>query len=186
MIDKHYESLSKLYLRLKGYVASNLILHSEDKGNLKTELDIIAFRFPYHSQENRKVNFPDYLCCSDSRIEILLADVKNTKRLESVRFNQGLRNDKASIKNLIEWIGTYKTVDDLVINKFERHFNLHNDRNLNSYSEFDEDFDIGKFRFRFVLFCPSLPEWKGNGYKYIHGQEIIDFIWDCLNNKALP
>ena len=29
IMDKHYENLTKLYLRLNGFVVSNLILHSE-------------------------------------------------------------------------------------------------------------------------------------------------------------
>lgn len=43
-----YESLTKLYLRLKGYVVTNLILHPEIDGKSKPELDIVAMRMPHH------------------------------------------------------------------------------------------------------------------------------------------
>ena len=60
-LDTHYENLSNLYLRLKGYVVTNLIIHSKTQGNLKSELDILGIRMPFHLQENRKVNVSDYL-----------------------------------------------------------------------------------------------------------------------------
>ena len=104
-LDKHYENISKLYLRLKGYVVTNLILHSEKSGNLKTELDILGIRMPFHLQENRQVNLFDYLESSKENIEIIIADVKNTKNIDNVKFNDGLRKDDLSIKELIDWIG---------------------------------------------------------------------------------
>ena len=73
-LDKHYENISKLYLRLKGYVVTNLILHSEKSGNLKTELDILGIRMPFHLQENRQVNLFDYLESSKENIEIIIVN----------------------------------------------------------------------------------------------------------------
>jgi hypothetical protein len=180
-MDKHYESLIKLYLRLKGYVVTNLILHSEIDGNSKSELDIVAIRMPYHIQEYRQVNVPDYLECSNTRIEILIGDVKNYTNLNAVEFNKGLRRCKNSIKQLIEWLGVYQTITETEIAKFEFHLNLHRNKELKKFAEFEEDLPIGKFTFKFTFFCPSLPEWNGIGFKYIHGNEIIDFVWECLN-----
>lgn len=112
LMDKHYESLSRLYLRLKGFLTSNLILHSEEDGNSRSELDIVAIRMPFHSQEYRWVDIEDYLECDDSRIEILIADVKNYSKIERVEFNKGLRKDKESIKQLVDWLGIYENVTD--------------------------------------------------------------------------
>ncbi|SHL61514.1 hypothetical protein [Myroides odoratimimus] len=180
-MDKHYESLTKLYLRLKGYVVTNLILHSEIDGNSKSELDVVAIRMPHHLQEYRQVNVPDYLECSNSRIEILIGDVKNYTNLNAIEFNKGLRRSKNSIKQLIEWLGVYERITENEIEKFEFYLNLHRNKKLKKFAEFEEDLPIGKLKFKFTFFCPSLSEWNGNGFKYIHGDEIIDFVWECLN-----
>lgn len=181
-MDKHYELLTKLYLRLKGYVVSNLIMHSEINGNSKSELDIVAIRMPYHSQEYRQVKIPDYLECSNTRIEILIGDVKNYTNLNNVEFNKGLRRCKESIKQLIEWLGIYEIITDNVIERFELNLNLHRNKELKSFAEFEEDLTFGKFKLKFTFFCPSLSQWDGNGFKYIHGEEIIDFVWECLKD----
>jgi hypothetical protein len=180
-MDKHYESLARLYLRLKGYIASNLILHSDQGGNSKSELDVVAVRMPHHAQEYRWVNVPDYLECSDSRVEILLGDVKNYAQLDNVEFNKGLRRDRESIRQLIDWLGVYENVTEEQIDKFESNLNLHRNKELNGFAEFNEDLPLGKFKFKFTFFCPSLTEWNGKGFKYIHGKEMIDFAWECLN-----
>lgn len=180
-MDKHYESLTRLYLRLKGFIASNLILHSDQEGNSKSELDVIAVRMPYHSQEYRWVNVPDYLDCSDNRIEILIGDVKNHAKLDRVEFNKGLRRNRDSIKQLIDWLGVYEKVSDEQIDKFEVNLNLHRNKELNGFSEFNEDLPLGNFKFKFTFFCPTLSEWNGKGFKYIHGEEMLDFAWECLN-----
>ena len=181
-MDKHYEILAKLYLRLKGFLVSNLIIHSNKEGDLKSELDIIAMRMPFHSQEYRWVNTVDYLECSDSRIEIIFADVKNYAKITDVQFNKGLRRYRDSIKQLIDWIGIYKVVDEDLIDKFEKYLNAHRKENKwNGFPQFTEDSDIGKFVLKFTFFCPSLPKWNGEGFQYINGEEMVDFIWECLN-----
>jgi hypothetical protein len=180
-MDKHYESLTRLYLRLKGYIASNLILHSDKEGNSRSELDVVAVHLPHHSQEYRWVHVPDYLECSESRIEILLGDVKNHSKLDTVMFNKGLREDKESIKQLVDWLGVYETVTNEQIDKFEQYLNVHSNKALNGFAIFDENLALGQFTFKFTFFCPSLDAWNGKGFKYIHGEEMIDFAWECLN-----
>tara|TARA_R110002051_G_scaffold201693_1_gene268479 strand:+ start:14837 stop:15523 length:687 start_codon:yes stop_codon:yes gene_type:complete len=182
-MEKHYEYLTKLYLRLKGYVVSNLIIHSESQGNSKTEIDIIGIRMPYHLQEDRQVNFHDDLECSNSKIEIIIADVKSTKQLNKVKFNKGLRQDGSSINKLIGWLGCYEEIDNDLVEKFKNYINLHSLTNLNSYAQFEERTQIGYFNFKFTFFCPLLPSWNGNGFKYVNGVQMIDFIWECLNDK---
>lgn len=103
-MDKHYENLVKLYLRLKGYLVSNLKIHSDVLGDLKSELDIIGLRFPNHMQDYRFVNIEDKLQSSDSRIEIIIADVKNYKNVTKLEFNKGLRQNHESIVQLINWL----------------------------------------------------------------------------------
>lgn len=183
IMDEHYEYLTRLYLRLKGFVVTNLILHSEEKGNSKSELDIVAIRMPFHSQEYRIVNVKDYLASSHDRIEILLADVKNYKKRDNVKFNKGLRSDRQSIKQLVEWLGIYQNVNDDIVNKFESFFNLHRQAKWLDFASFVEDLPLGRFNFKFTFFCPSLSKWDSIGFKYVDGEEILDFIWECLNDS---
>ncbi len=184
-IDKHYEYLAKLYLRLKGYVVSNLIIHSEQKGYSKTELDIIGVRMPFHTQEDRQVNVVDYLECSMDQIEIIFGDVKNFNKVRDLKFNEGLRTNNESIKKLIKWIGCFENVSSELIKRFEEHLNLHRKFDWNGFAEFSEGSAIGKINFKFTFFCPSLPKWEGKGFKYIDGEEMVDFIWECLNKEKI-
>jgi hypothetical protein len=181
IMDRHYEFLAKLYMRLKGYVVSNLIIHSHQPGNSKSELDIIAVRMPFHSQEYRWVNVEDYLESPNDRIEILIGDVKNKTKLDAIEFNEGLRKDQESIKQLIDWVGIYSNVSQKEIEKFEYFLNLHRIKDCDGFLTFDEDLAIGKFRLKFTFFCPQLSKWSGKGFKYIHGEELIGFCWECLN-----
>jgi hypothetical protein len=182
-MDKHYENLAMLYLRLKGFIVSNLIIHSVQQGNLDSELDIIGYRMPHHKQEDRKVNIEDELECSESRIEVIIADVKNTTEKNRVKFNKGLRKSESSIIKLINWIGCFPEINEELISDFKDNLNLHRSDNLNGFAKIEKDYEEGKYSIKFTFFCPSLEKWNEKGFKYINGQEMIDFIWECLNNK---
>ena len=184
-IDKHYEIISKLYVRLKGYIVSNLIIHSEKHGDSSSELDILGIRFPFHSQEDRMVNIQDYLESSDDRIEVIIADVKNVQKIENVKYNKGLRRDKESIKKFINWLGCFENVEDPIIDKFTELLNLHRKRDLNGFAEFQMDTKFGKLNFKFTFFCPSLEPWGNSGFKYIDSTEMLGFIWECLNQTII-
>lgn len=182
-LNSNYENLIKLYLRLKGYLTSNLILHSEIKGFSASELDIIGIRMPLHNQDFRKVQIEDYMESSNDSIEILIADVKNVNSLFRAKFNDGLSNNLESIKQLIGWIGVFNNENKSLIDKFKYFLNL-SINDLNGFATFQEVTDFGKFTFKFTIFCPNLNKWDGNGFKYIHGEEIMDFIWECLNKQT--
>jgi len=184
-MDKHYEYLTKLYLRLKGFIVTNLIIHSEKQGDSDSELDIIGIRMPFHSQKDRKVTIHDDLDCSKQRIEILIADVKNFKRLDDVKFNNGLRRKRKSIWKLLNWIGCFSEIDEKLIDEFELYLNLHKKKDWDGFVTCEKEFEQGKYRFKFTFFCPSLEKWNGKGFKYINGNQMIDFIWECLNDKKI-
>lgn len=183
-MDEHYEYLTKLYLRLKGFIVSNLIIHSENRGESISELDIIGVRMPFNLQEDRMVNMEDELECSSERIEILIADVKNCRKLKNVKFNRGLRGNEEGIDKLLNWLGCFPKVDEKLIKECKEHLNLHRNKNLNGFSNFERDFNHGKYSFKFTFFCPSLVNWSGEGFKYISGNQMIDFVWECLNKKT--
>lgn len=184
-MDKYCEVLTRLYLRLNGYLVSNLIIHSAKHGNNSSEIDIIGIRMPFHMQEDRQVLKEDELECSNQRIEILIADVKNVNNKNRLRFNDGLRNNRESIKKLVNWIGCFQSVDDVLIDEFEKYLNLHRVKNWEGFATFNKNLDHGLFQFKFTFFCPSLNEWDGAGFKYVNGNQMVSFIWECLNKNKL-
>lgn len=182
-LDSHYELLSKLYLRLNGFLVSNLIIHSSDYGNSNTEIDIIAIRLPFHNQEDRKIHSSKFLDLKDGLIEILIADVKNKNDVNKVKFNDGLRKKEDSILKLLQWIGCYPEITEEKINEFKSFLNQHKSKGDTSFKQFSEKLSYGNFNFKFTFFCPQLEQWTTNGYKYIHFEEVSNYIWTCLNNQ---
>ena len=69
------EQLVRLFLRLNGYLTSGLIIHSSQKGNNKTELDIVAVRFPNHKQIDRRVECSKYMDYPTDSIDIIIGEV---------------------------------------------------------------------------------------------------------------
>ena len=139
-------------------------------------------RFPFHNQDYRQVNSEDKLEISDRCIEIVIGDVKNYGNKNNLEFNKGLRKNRQSIEQLVSWLGIFESVDEQIINKFEFYLNLHRKNDWNGFAKFEEDLGIGKFVFKFTFFAPSLAEWDGENFKYISGKEMVEFIWECLND----
>ncbi|MEE4247125.1 MAG: hypothetical protein V2I33_17060 [Kangiellaceae bacterium] len=182
-MSRHYENLTRLYLRLKGFVVTNLIVHSEEQGAILTELDIIGFRMPFHTQDDRQVVIKDELECSSKMIEVIIADVKGTGNLKSVKFNNGLRKNEEAIHKIIGWLGCYENIVPELVKKFRDCFNLHKWNELNGFAHFSEKLNVGLFNFKFTFFCPNIEPWNGKGFKYIAGDEMMNFIWECLNTN---
>lgn len=138
--NTHYEYLSKLYLRLNGYIVSNLIIHSNEIGASKSELDIIGIRMPYHNQIDRNVTTSEFLECRKDCIEIIIADVKNVKNNNKVKFNDGLRKHNSSVFKLIEWLGIYEKNEKDCVEKFKLYLNSHGSEKFKSFTQFEEIF----------------------------------------------
>lgn len=175
---KIQELLSALYLRLNGYWVTNLIIHSDSQGNHRTELDIIAVRFPLHSQVDRQVETSKYLEVDSKRTEILLADVKGGKELS---FNKSLRKERASIEKLLRWIGIFSE-EELKANfdNIEYHLNdIHTNRK-NRFRNIDLHLEAGKFRIKMTFFAFNRAMSTDNDLKYVHEQEILSYCWKCL------
>ncbi|WP_157974470.1 hypothetical protein [Lewinella sp. IMCC34183] len=181
-IDEHYELLTKLYLRLKGYLVSNLIIHSVTPGNHDSEIDILAVRFPYHEQTDRQVDVEDELDCDGSKIEFIIGEVKNKTDRSKIKFNRGLRSNRESIRKLISWLGCFPEVDKSLIDEFEQYLNQHRVSEAEGFATLERNFDHAKLKVKFLFFCPSQPNWEGKGYKYISGEQMLNFIWECLKD----
>ena len=77
------ETLVSLYLRLNGYFVSGFIAHA-DYG-VRTEMDVLAVRFPLHSEPEREVLPCDRLAVPNDEIDFIVGEVKGGT--ENVRFN---------------------------------------------------------------------------------------------------
>lgn len=185
-MGEHYEKLASLYLRLNGFVSSNLIIHSDQHGNEKSELDYVAFRMPQHNQSDRNEPTSPFLDLPTDRVQIFLGDSKSTTDPNKVRFNDGLRKDRDSIKKLIEWIGIFDKIDEGLIDKFEHLLAQKISNEIDGFSRLDFDMDFGKFQITFLFFCPLLKEPSKNQLKYIYGEEMLNYCFRCLNEVYEP
>ena len=178
--DSVLEELTRLYLRLNGFINQNLIIHSDVNGESCGELDIIGVRFPFHSQSDREVDTSPILEASKDKIQIIIGDCKNFDKRENLKFSP-LRKKKECIEKLFNWIGLQEKCDDKLIENFESCLNVHRKKNFLGFPTINLDTSYAKFDIKFIFFCPSLEEWDGNSFKYVHGQEIFNYTFRCLN-----
>lgn len=178
------EQLVRLFLRLNGYLTSGLIIHSSQKGNNKTELDIVAVRFPYHKQIDRQVECSKYMDYPTDSIDIIIGEVKGQKA--PANFNAALHNDKDAIEKLVNWLGMFS--NEQIYQVQCDVFKILQPKQINSSEKFDTlkyTFDSGNYTIRAILFCPDRPKPKKNQIKYVYGQLMLDFIWECLRPEIL-
>ena len=96
------EALTTLYLRLNGFFTSGLVLHSPKRGRVRSHIDCLAVRHPFHDQSEREVD-PDPFLELGETPELLLCEVKSS--VHSLSFNQPLRTDPTTIDAFLRWSG---------------------------------------------------------------------------------
>lgn len=185
-MGEHYEQLASLYLRLNGFVSSNLIIHSDKKGSNKSELDHVAFRMPLHRQPDRNQPTSSYLELPDDRIQIIIGDSKSTKHPSDVLFNKGLSDDDESIEKLLEWIGIFDIIDEDLVHAIREKLSQRIGDDIDGYNRYNHETEFGRFQLTFLFFCPYLEAPESGQLKYIHGQEMLDYCWACLNKANKP
>lgn len=100
--DDYPEVLPMLYLRLNGFFATGLILHSAKRGLDRGDVDCLAVRHPYHDQSERGVETDPFLAVGP-QTEILICEVKSSP--ESLSFNKPLRTDPSVSRDALRWAG---------------------------------------------------------------------------------
>ena len=97
------ENLSTLYLRLNGYFTTGFIIHSEEN-KILSEIDILAVRFPNHSQPDTEHNSSEFLEIPNC-IDLIIGEVKS--RRKSLQFNKSLRKNDPEVvwHKLLNWVG---------------------------------------------------------------------------------
>lgn len=185
------EQLATLYLRLNGYFTSGFIVHApraeyNDAGELRrnrSELDVLAVRFPHNAEPEREVGPSPFLDVSSEFIDILICEVKGGTN-KAPQFNSGLRQNPNSVRSVLRWVGLYD--DEQIVKLIPPVIKILATQNPNdheSYREYipSEEINRGlKTRIRAILFAPDRPPSQRGQTKFIHGEEMIDYIWLCL------
>lgn len=169
------EALATLYLRLNGYFATGLILHSPAWGESRTEVDCVAIRHPKHSQPERGVDCSKFLAITRDEVDILICEVKSVP--ERPTFNEALRTDVEAISALVRWVGVFG--EERVASVAQRLQPL-----LQSGVSVDAargGVVEGEYRVRPLLCCAPCTEVQCTNQWCLVGTEIFRFIDECFN-----
>lgn len=176
------EDLVKLFLRLNGYFTSGLIIHSPIRGRNQTEIDVVAIRFPFHNQEDRIVECSEFLQIPIDTIDIIIGEVKSSK----IIFNEALRENINSIEKLINWIGAFDSeevsqIKEILYEEMKPKIN----NNSDSFKKIMFRGKSGNYSIRPIIFSLDISQPKKDQERFINGQIILDFIWDCFRPDIL-
>jgi len=168
------EKLARLYLRLNGYFLSGQVVHASM--HIATELDVLGVRFPFHRQPEREILSSEYLQIPADKVDVIIGEVKG--RSAAVQFNAALRENKTeSVEKLVNWFGMFDANDAIEVSRDL--VALLKTSNTNSPENFKQLIK-NEFSIRPILFAIDRPAPTKNHVKYVHGQEILDYIWKCL------
>jgi hypothetical protein len=168
------EALITLYLRLNGYFTSGFIVHSPVIGQNKTEIDVLAVRFPKNAEPERQINTDEGLDPTDSGVDVIIGEVKS--RGQQLHFNAGLRTQH-SVSAVLRWIGMFdeQEIDDLAVKLL---------------AALDPAVDATKAaptvcgprntRIRGILFSPERDSRRNNQAWHLPGPPVLNYIWKCL------
>ena len=167
------EAITTLYLRLNGFFTSGLVLHSETRGLVKSDIDCLAVWHPFHDQSEREVDADPFLDLSD-RPELLLCEVKSS--IPSLSFNEPLRTDSTALSAVLRWSGLVPPdqIDGAVAKLLPQ---LQDDATI---EQVKSGINIQGVRIRALLCCPgcaaeAVTRWC------IRGPEMLAYINKCLN-----
>jgi hypothetical protein len=169
------EKLVSLYLRLNGYTTTGLILHSHEDGQVDGEIDIIGVRLPFHNQEDRIIQCSETLEIPEKKIDIIIGEVKGGKA--ALQFNESLRTNQDRVRKLIKWIGI---AEDSDVDKISVDLTVKiQNKNVQKPESFPEILHEN-YCLRPILFAPDRTNQRENQIKFINGNELITFCWNCF------
>lgn len=171
-----HESLATLYLRLNGYFTAGFIVHSPLENEVLTEIDLIAVRFPHSREPEREIDLAPELTVPDSRIDFLICEVKAGKS-KGPQFNSALRKDLFAIAAVLRRAGIFPEEEVPEIAEALRG-KLTPDRLAGSSIPTVEG--LNGAQVRAVLFATGRRYRRKDQAPFIHGKQILDYIWACL------
>jgi hypothetical protein len=159
-----FEQLAYWYLRLNGYfTVQNFVLHPEKDGSQRTEADLLAVRFPYHSEEINGTPMKNdcILDCVPGKIDFIIAEVKGKER-DCCLNPTWTNSEKKNINYALNWFG--------IIDEKSKLYEI--SRVLYKSYSYEDD----RFFIRFVCFGHSASEpIKKKAIQITHNQ-AIEFI----------
>jgi len=175
------ENLANLYLRINGYFTSGFIVHAPE-GNL-TEIDLIAVRFPNHTEPEVEGSPCPYLHVSNTKIDFVIAEVKGGQRRS--KFNAAFRNRMDSITKVLRRIGIISEAEiESLVPQIK---NLLDPGNLRRINDFPVIAMPGcAAQLRFILFSPDQRRTNRSRYTSIYGDDMVGFIWKRLHPAQAP
>lgn len=170
------ELLAKLYLRLNGYLSSGFIIHSEEYGKIKSEVDILAVRFPHSTELERGVRSDEILETSNTYIDFLVCEVKSNG--QKIRFNKPLINNIKNLQTILSWFGALSSEEIMEheknIHKLFQIKNFSNDK-PNKYIISEKNLQI-----RSLVFKPETRTKSDNQPFFIGEKDIFNYISSCV------
>lgn len=175
------ETLVSLYLRLNGYFVSGFIVHADR--DVRTEIDVLAVRFPLHSEPEREVPLCDRLAVPDNRIDLLVGEVKGGQK--NIKFNSGFWNDPQSIRSVMRRFGVF---DEQEIERVSAAVPVALDPQLIAKNPRFPEIDVTladevggtETKLRFAPFASEQTRRPEDARPYVFEDDIFAFVWKCL------
>jgi hypothetical protein len=174
------EILVHLYLRLNGYFVSGFIVHAAR--GVKTEIDILAIRFPKHEEPEREIGCSGCLKIPADKIDFLVGEVKGGQK---VKFNSRFRGNQNAVRSVLQRFGAFD--DDEIcqaVTKIPGLLDPGNFRNSRSFPSMELKcstcLSSQLANLRFILFAPERRRAQNEQECYIMQDDMIDFIWKCF------
>jgi hypothetical protein len=168
------EAVVTLYLRLNGYFTSGFIVHSDVPGENKTELDVLAVRFPHNAEPVRGVNPDATLDPWDDGIDFIIGEVKSHG--QRFQFNRAVRESRDSVATILQWWGHLTAAEvqqftDSVVAILAPQPGV---------AQAPTVACPRNARVRAVLFSPEENARRQNQSWFIPGPPMFAFIWKCF------
>jgi len=167
-----HEALATLYLRLNGYLTTGFIAHSPTKGENLGEVDCLAIRHPYHSQNEREIKPSKFLAIRENEVDLIICEAKSS--VQGLRFNDSLEE---TLPAVLRWAGVFTesqvsgVVEDLRLH-------LASDVPLERARDGVVE---NRCRVRLLLCCPPCKEDECIGRWCLCGSELLGYVNECLN-----
>jgi hypothetical protein len=168
------EALVTLYLRLNGYFTSGFIVHSPVHGKNKTELDVLAVRFPYSAEPIRGIDSAEELEIRENGIDFIIGEVKS--RGQQLQFNDALRNSRESVSTILEWWGYFTAQErEQLIEPILKILAPSPGAKTAPFVECPRYAGV-----RALLFSPERKTRRDSQSWFLPGPPIFEFIWRCF------
>jgi len=174
---KGHKPTSKISKRIGS--PSGFIVHSPVAWRNKTEIDVLAVRFPKNAEPERGVGAAEELVAADGVIDIVIGEVKSRGR--QLQFNEALRSSPPALSSVLRWVGLFEEeeIQDLA-------------QKLSDALAPDSGATKAPptvsgprgTRLRGILFSPERCARRGNQPWFLPGPAIFGYIWRCFRPPA--